>query len=246
MVTIVGVRMFDKDIASALSIIKTECLKSEKLNLCISATGAHGLVTARKDSRFHEVLSSFFLNLPDGMPSVWVGMIKGAKNMQRCYGPDFFRDCIVETKNEQFNHYFCGGKAGVAEDLKAVCNNKFGNNKVVGVYSPPFREMTDGELECLAEEINSLGTNIVWIGLSTPKQEVFASRLKKYTNVNFICTVGAAFDFHTGNVKQAPKILQNMGLEWLFRLVVEPKRLWRRYIEIVPKFIYYNLLELIK
>ena len=106
--------------------------------------------------------------------------------------------------------------------------------------------MTVEELKKLANEINELGVNIVWIGLSTPKQEIFASRLRKYTKVDFICTVGAAFDFHTGNVIQAPKFLQNTGLEWLFRLVVEPKRLWRRYFEIVPKFIYYNLIEIIK
>jgi len=106
--------------------------------------------------------------------------------------------------------------------------------------------MTDAELKELAEKINTVNTNIVWIGLITPKQEIFAYCLSKSTNVNFICTVGAAFDFHKGKVKQAPRWVQRIGMEWFFRLIMEPKRLWKRYFEIVPLFIWYNLIELIK
>ena len=130
--------------------------------------------------------------------------------------------------------------------LKKKVEVKFGNRNVVGTFSPPFREMTDNELKELAKDINSRKTNIVWIGLSTPKQEKFAYRLSKFTNVHFICTVGAAFDFHTGKVKQAPPFIQKLGLEWFFRLLMEPKRLWKRYFEIVPLFIWYNFLEFIK
>ena len=120
---------------------------------------------------------------------------------------------------------------------------KFGNNNVVGTFSPPFRPMTDDEMKILAEDINSKGTDIVWVGLSTPKQEIFANQLAQYAHVHFIITVGAAFDFHTGKVTQAPKILQKMGLEWFFRLCMEPKRLYKRYGVVVPLFIFYNVRE---
>jgi len=245
MIEILQVKLFDSNIADAVQILTSLCLNKEKLNYCISATGAHGIIIARKDKKFKEILNSFYLNLPDGMPGVWVGRIKGAKNMERCYGPDFFKETIISTRDKNIKHFFCGGKDGVAEDLKRVCEEKFGNKNIVGTYSPPFRELSDDEMKHLADKINSLGANIVWIGLSTPKQEIFAYRLSKYTNVNFICTVGAAFDFHTGRVKQAPKWVQSIGMEWFFRLINEPKRLWKRYFEIVPLFIWYNLIEFI-
>jgi len=229
-----------------LELLQNILFEKVKRNLCISATGAHGLIEAKKNQGYSNLLNCFYANLPDGQPGVWVGRLKGAKEMERCYGPDFFRDTLITTKEKQIKHFFCGGKEGVAEELKKVCEEKFGNSNIVGTYSPPFRDMTDSELEELAQKINLLNTNIVWIGLSTPKQEIFACRLSKFTRVNFICTVGAAFDFHTGKIKQAPAWLQKMGIEWFFRLLMEPKRLWKRYFEIVPLFIWYNIVEFIK
>jgi N-acetylglucosaminyldiphosphoundecaprenol N-acetyl-beta-D-mannosaminyltransferase len=180
------------------------------------------------------------------MPGVWVGRLKGAKGMQRCYGPDFFKEVILKTADKPIKHFFCGGKEGVSEELRQVCMDKFGNSNIVGVYCPPFREMSGAEIEELAQKINSLNTNIVWIGISTPRQEIFAFCLSKFTNVHFLCTVGAAFDFHIGRVEQAPKWIQKIGMEWYFRLTREPKRLWKRYFEIVPLFVWYNFLEIIK
>jgi len=237
--------MYDNTIMNAVSVVIEGC-SSIKNNLCISATGAHGLITAYNDAIFKKVLDCFYINLPDGMPCVWIGKLKGAKKMQRCYGPDFFREVIIESRNKNMKHFFCGGKDGVAEDLKIACQEKFNNFNVVGTFSPPFREMTDEEFADLANKINGLKTDIVWIGLSTPKQEIFALHLSKYTNVHFLCTVGAAFDFHTGKVKQSPQWIQKIGMEWFYRLLIEPKRLWRRYLEIVPLFIWYNFIELLK
>lgn len=244
MVQILQVELFERDIPSAVSLMLDRCQAAEKQNLLISASGAHGLVTASQDAQFRLILQSFFLNLPDGMPSVWVGRLKGAQRMQRCYGPDFFREVILASAPYPIYHYFCGGREGVAAALKQVCAERFGNPNIVGFYAPPFREMREAEIHDLADEINRLKTDIVWIGLSTPKQERFAFQLAKYTDVHFICTVGAAFDFYTGRVQQAPKWMQQNGLEWLFRLLVEPRRLWKRYFKIVPLFIIYNLVEL--
>ncbi len=243
---ILGITLYDQDIDKFLiDHFFCSLCNHYKNSKCISATGAHGLVLAKKNNNFKEILSSFYANLPDGKPSVWIGRLKGAKKMQRCYGPEFFEKTIIATKDLDIKHFLCGGKEGVAEELKKVCETKFGNKNIIGTFSPPFREMSKEELKHLAEKINSLNTNIVWIGLSTPKQEIFAYRLSKYAKVDYICTVGAAFDFHTGRVKQAPRWVQNIGMEWFFRLLMEPKRLWRRYFEIVPLFIWYNFLELL-
>jgi N-acetylglucosaminyldiphosphoundecaprenol N-acetyl-beta-D-mannosaminyltransferase len=245
MATVLDIKLFDKGLEKAVKRIIESC-QNGKLNFCVSATGAHGIITARKDLKFREILNSFYINLPDGMPGVWIGRLKGTAEMRRCYGPDFFKELIISTRDKKINHFLCGGEEGISEELKKICEEGFGNKNIVGVYSPPFREMTDEELKNLAGDINKLNTDIVWIGLSTPKQEFFAHRLAKFTNVHFICTVGAAFDFHTGKVKQAPKWVQNIGLEWLFRLIIEPKRLWKRYFEIVPLFVFYNLIEFLK
>lgn len=245
MVKVLGINLFEYDIEQASSLLMEQCAKKDKPNFCISATGAHGMIAARKDSKYKTILNSFHLNLPDGMPGVWVGRLKGAREMQRCYGPDFFKEIILKTADTPVKHFFCGGKEGVSGELRRVCAEKFGNNNVVGVYCPPFREMSEDEIKELAQQINSLDTNIVWIGISTPKQEAFAYRLSKFTNVHFLCAVGAAFDFHTGRVEQAPKWMQKIGMEWFFRLTREPKRLWKRYFEIVPLFIWYNFLEII-
>lgn len=245
MVTVLDVPLYDKNIDDAVAELLDQLKHGSKEGepFCISATGAHGLIEAHKDASFKKILQGFFMNLPDGMPGVWVGRMKGAKRMKRCYGPDFFKALITATGSLPVNHFFCGGKEGVADQLKEVCQEQFANNRVTGVYCPPFRELTDAEMAVLGQRIIDSGAHIVWIGLSTPKQEKFAKRLSNYTKTGYIVTVGAAFDFYTGRVKQAPKWMQNMGLEWFFRLLMEPKRLYKRYFEIVPKFIWLNIKE---
>ena len=200
---ILSIPIYSNKFKNAIDHIITICDIQRKNNFCVSETGAHGIINSTKDHKFRNILQNFFLNLPDGMPNVWVGKIKGFKYMERCYGPDIFKSIIKESANHSINHFFCGGKPGVAKELKKVCETEFGNKNIVGTYSPPFHEMTDNELLHLSKKINSKDTDIVWVGLSTPKQEIFAERLSKYTNVHFLIIVGAAFDFYTGNVRQS-------------------------------------------
>jgi len=213
---------------------------------CISATGAHGLVEAYKDASFKSILQQFYWNLPDGMPLVWWGRLKGYSQIDRCYGPDFFASIMQATSNLQVAHFFCGGKPRVAEELQAAAELKWGNKNVAGTYSPPFTPMQEADWVELVSKIKESNSQVVWIGLSTPKQEKFAYDLSKRVKVKFIITVGAAFDFHTGRLAQAPKWMQSAGLEWFFRLGKEPRRLWKRYIEIVPKFAILVMVDLIK
>jgi len=216
----------------------------EMKNRLISATGAHGIIEAHKRKEFKLILENFYLNLPDGMPNVWIGRWKGAKKIQRCKGPDFFKELMVATSDKNaIRHFFCGGMEGVAEELREACLRKWGNKHIAGVFCPPFLPVSKYDYPSIARIIKESGATIVWIGLSTPKQEEFATYLSKHTQVDFIICVGAAFDFHTDRVQQAPSWMQKSSLEWLFRLMVEPKRLYRRYVEIVPKFIYLNVLD---
>lgn len=243
MAKVLGIELYDRDIPKAtndlISIIESE----PRANRCVSATGAHGLVYARQHPAFFQTLSGFFWNLPDGMPGVWIGRMKGAEGMKRCYGPAFFKHVLTCTRNLKIAHFLCGGKDGVAEELRRACAEKFGNVNIVGTYCPPFREMTPDEWVNLGEKIDQSGADIVWIGLSTPKQEQFAEKLAGFCRVHFIVTVGAAFDFHTDKIKFAPSWMQQAGLEWFFRLLSEPKRLYKRYFTVVPLFIFLNILD---
>jgi N-acetylglucosaminyldiphosphoundecaprenol N-acetyl-beta-D-mannosaminyltransferase len=244
-VFVLQIHMFNKSIHEAANYALALLNDNRPpMSLCISATGAHGLVHSRRNQAFARVLRNFFMNLPDGMPSVWIGRLKGAYKMKRCYGPSFFELMMRQTAQRDIGHFLCGGKERVATELQRVCMSTFKNPNVVGCYCPPFREMTDHEMKELAEQIHKSGAQIVWIGLSTPKQEYFAARLATFIQVHFIITVGAAFDFHTGRVRQAPRWIQKSGLEWFFRLLMEPRRLWKRYCTVVPLFLWYNFLEL--
>jgi N-acetylglucosaminyldiphosphoundecaprenol N-acetyl-beta-D-mannosaminyltransferase len=225
---ITDVPIYHKGPAAAVLDVLT-LLSTPPASLCISATGAHGLVEAQKDASFKKVLQQFYCNLPDGMPLVWVGRAKGFSTMARCYGPDF-----------------CGGKPGVAVELQKQVAMRFNNHQVVGTFCPPFSPMKDSDWQALSTAIENTQASIVWIGLSTPKQEYFASELARRTRVHLIVTVGAAFDFYTGLQRQAPRWMQQNGLEWFFRLCTEPRRLWRRYLELVPKFVFYGTADLLK
>jgi N-acetylglucosaminyldiphosphoundecaprenol N-acetyl-beta-D-mannosaminyltransferase len=243
-IDILGIPMHAEGLTESVNLVIYE-RPSTQCRL-ISATGAHGLVYAQKNKGFKEIIIQFYLNLPDGMPGVWVGRIKGQRNMSRCYGPDFFKTLISLSAQTSLKHYLCGGMPKVAEELAEVCKKEFGNSNISGTHCPPFLDVGSFDYESIASQIVNCNADIVWIGLSTPKQEMFAFNLSKQLSGKYIITVGAAFDFHTNRVKQAPFWIQKIGMEWFFRLLIEPKRLWRRYFEIVPMFIYYNFKEIFK
>jgi N-acetylglucosaminyldiphosphoundecaprenol N-acetyl-beta-D-mannosaminyltransferase len=244
-VKIIGVDMFvgsNSDFTESLieSVNKKESFQKNRL---ISATSAHGMVWSNQNSEFKKIISAFYLNLPDGQPTAWIGWLKGFKKMERCPGVGLFDTVMRNSASHSIQHFFCGGKEGVAIALKESVAKDLGNKNVAGTYSPPFRPMNENEWKALGEMIDASGANIVWIGLSTPKQEQFAYTLSNYCKVDYILTVGAVFDFFTGNLSYAPLWIRNMGLEWLYRLIKEPRRLFGRYINIVPSFIWLNLKE---
>lgn len=210
----------------------------------VCATSVHGVIEAQRDPGFMGILSRASIVTPDGMPLAWMGRLQGFMGMRRVYGPDVMLEVCRLAAGRGLRHYFYGGAPGVADALARRMCEQFPGLTVAGTYCPPFRELSDHEISRVAESINSASTDILWVGLSTPKQERWIARIQKLLSVKVALTVGAAFDFHTGRVPQAPPWMQSRGLEWLYRVLREPRRLWRRYAYNNPRFLWLSLLQL--
>jgi N-acetylglucosaminyldiphosphoundecaprenol N-acetyl-beta-D-mannosaminyltransferase len=210
--------------------------ESSSLPRIVCATSVHGIIEAREDPAFKAILNRAALVTPDGVPLVWVGRLSGCSTMERVYGPSLTRRVCELSAGRGTRHYFYGGAPGVAEELACRLATESPGLRVAGTYSPPFRELTPAELGEVAARINAARADIVWVGLSTPKQERWADSVRGLLEARVVATVGAAFDFHAGRLRQAPAWMQQHGLEWLFRLSQEPRRLWRRYAHNNPRF----------
>lgn len=209
----------------------------------LSATGMHGVTEAQHDPQFKEILNAADLVVPDGMPLVWAARRHKLPLRRRVYGPEL-TETFCRVTGAKYSHFFYGGAPGVAEHLGEVLQERYGI-RVAGCYSPPFRPLTGAEEITVREIIESAKPDVLWVGLSTPKQERWMYAHRNVLAVPLLMGVGAAFDFHTGRVKQAPAWMQENGLEWLFRLVQEPRRLWRRYLIYGSQFAWNVSLELI-
>jgi len=198
------------------------------IHLC----NAYTLALADKEPEFHSMLGQARHNFPDGKPLVWANRLfnPGAGIPEdRVYGPDLFLEVIDKGRAIGLRHYLLGSTPAVLTALEIELRRRFPGTDIVGFASPPFRELTDEESRRQLEQLSSSGAQIVWLGLGTPKQDWEAARLAAALPVTF-CAVGAAFDFVAGNKKQAPMWMQRHGLEWFYRLVTEPRRLWKRYL----------------
>lgn len=203
----------------------------------VTVTGVHGVMESRRDPELQRIHNQSFLSTPDGMPMVWIGHWSGYAEMGRVYGPDLMLDVVKRTAGTNRGHYFFGGGEGVAVRLAERLKERYPGIQVSGITCPPFRELTADEEAVLVAELQNLKPHFLWIGLSTPKQERFMHGFLKrnqglakgWSHGLILLGVGAAFDFHSGSVQQAPHWMQHRGLEWFFRLCMEPRRLWKRY-----------------
>jgi N-acetylglucosaminyldiphosphoundecaprenol N-acetyl-beta-D-mannosaminyltransferase len=207
----------------------------------IAVTGMHGVMEAHHDCWFKQILNSADLVVPDGMPLVWLSRRQGHPLKRRVCGPELM-EAFCQTTGPRYRHFLYGGAPGVCYDLAQVLSQRYGL-RVVGIYSPPYRTLTKQEDEDLLKQINDAAPDVLWVGLSTPKQECWMYDHKGKLSVPVMLGVGAAFDFFTGRVKRAPRWMQENGLEWFFRLRQEPRRLWRRYLIYGSGFIWNILLE---
>ena len=199
--------------------------------ICIS--NVHTTVMAYEDKFYQNIQNSAVLALPDGKPLSVVSKIKGYKNAQRVTGPDLMEAMF----SEPVKHFFYGGKKEVLLDLEDNIHKKYPDIQVAGMYSPPFRSLTDEENRKIIEKINKSGADVVWVGLGAPKQEKWMYDHRKQIDALMI-GVGAGFDYHAGAIKRAPVWMQKVSLEWLYRLYQDPKRLWKRYLITNCKFLY--------
>jgi N-acetylglucosaminyldiphosphoundecaprenol N-acetyl-beta-D-mannosaminyltransferase len=204
----------------------------------VTVTGVHGVTEAQFDPALKGIFNRALLVTPDGMPMVWMGRLQKYPSIRRVYGPDLMLNICEHSIAQGYSHFFYGGVAGVAEQLKQQLEARFPGLKAVGTYTPPFRQLNDSELRDLQERVRIARPDFFWVGLSTPKQEFFmAQSVSMLPEAKIFVGVGAAFDLLTGRISQAPRWMQRVGLEWLFRLFQEPKRLWRRYLINNPLFI---------
>ena len=210
----------------------------------IAATSMHGIVEAQHDPSFKEILNTTDLVVPDGMPLVWMGRRQGHFLRMRVYGPDLLLSFCEESAEKSYRHFFYGAQRGVAERLAdTLKKDRFPGLNVVGTYSPPFRPLNAKEDEEIVEMIRRAAPDVLWVGLGAPKQERWMHKHKAQLRVPVLVCVGAAFDMLSGKRKQAPPWMRERGLEWFFRLLQEPRRLWRRYLVYGSQFIIYLLLE---
>lgn len=197
------------------------------------------LVTAQEDTTYKQAIEAADLSVPDGMPLVWLLRLKGHRVKARVYGPDLMLRLCQEAAARGWRCFLYGGKPGVPELLRDTLVARYPNLQIVGTYSPPFRELTPEEDRSICEMINRSKPDILWIGLGSPKQDLWMYEHREKLDVSVMHGVGAAFDFLTGRIPQAPRWMMNSGLEWLFRLAQEPGRLWKRYTVVNLKFLYY-------
>lgn len=203
----------------------------------VCVTGVHGVIESLHDNEILAAHNEADLCVPDGMPLSWAGWFYGFKEMDRVYGPDLMLRLLETSAQKKYTCYFYGGKEGIAAELKQKMEQRFPGLKIVGTFTPPFRPLNEDEEKKFFKEINTLKPDFLFIGISSPKQELLMRSLKDKVRAKVMLGVGAAFDFLTGNTPQAPRWMQRSGLEWLYRLISEPKRLWKRYLYIVPSFI---------
>lgn len=234
-VNVLGVGISVINLESALASIGDAVPARRKGYICV--TGVHGVMEAQNDAAFRKILNAAFLCTPDGMPMVWMGKIRGHSEMRRVYGPDLMLDVCAWAEKNPCRHFFFGGEPGVAEALAGKLKARFPKLEIAGTFTPPFRPLNAGEEKQLAETVRAARPDILWVGLSTPKQEKFMAEFLPKLDVTLMIGVGAAFDFFSGRVKQAPRWMQRSGLEWFYRLCQEPRRLAKRYLKNNPLFV---------
>jgi len=221
--------------AQALGIIDGWIAHRQQHYVCI--TGVHGIMESQRDEGLRRIHNEAGLVTPDGMPLVWLSRLYGHGHVRRVYGPDLMLALCEHSLSKGYRHFFYGGGEGMPELLANNLRRRFPGLRVVGGYSPPFRPLSGAEDERIVAAINEADPDVVWVGLSTPKQERWMTEHVGRLSAPVLIGVGAAFDFHSGLKKQAPRWMQRSGLEWLFRLATEPKRLWRRYFMNNPLFV---------
>ena len=240
-VNVLGVNVSAIDMTMALESIAGWIESGERNYVCV--TGVNGVVESLADEALRAAHNDAGLVTPDGMPLVWLSRLHGANHVRRVCGPDLMPACCELSVRHGWRHFVYGGPPGIPELLSERLRERYPGLNIVGAYSPPFRLLSDQEDEDVVRMINEARPDIVWVGLGTPKQERWMAAHRSRLQASVLLGVGAAFDFNAGVKRRAPRWMQYSGLEWLFRLLAEPRRLWRRYLRQNPIFVWRVFLE---
>lgn len=210
----------------------------------VTITGAHGVIECQRDETLMGIHNRAGMVTADGMPLVWMSKLQGRKAAERVYGPDLMRHALAESTDGSVRHYLYGATEETLADLREAIERDYPGANIVGSYAPPFRKVGAREDAAVISAINATEPDIIWVGLSTPKQEYWMANHISQLNAHALVGVGAAFDFLAGNKVQAPRVIQRSGFEWLYRSITEPRRLVRRYADIVPRFLFLGAMQL--
>jgi len=234
---VLGVKVDAIDIDRALAHISSVLQGNRKGYVCLA--GVHGVMEAQNSRDVFDAYIQSEMTLPDGMPLVWVGHKQGHSSMQRVTGPDLMREVFRRKEFAAVTHYLYGGQPGVVEELRDTLKAQFPWIRIVGTYTPPFRDLSSSEEEQFIAAIHELKPDMIWIGISCPRQEVFMARYLPLLQTHLMFGVGAAFDYHTGRIRDCAEWIKRAGLQWMHRLMQDPRRLWKRYLRVNPAFIWH-------
>jgi N-acetylglucosaminyldiphosphoundecaprenol N-acetyl-beta-D-mannosaminyltransferase len=233
---VLGVPLAITDYDRTLDWIDEAVAAGHRGYICVAAV--HTVMACREDAELRAAVLGADFTVPDGQPLVWALGALGHELPSRVYGPELMdRACAHAARSGQRFYLYGGRNPGALAELARVLRLRHPGLRIVGGHCPPFRPLSDAEEEAIAADINRSGVDVVWVGIGVPKQEKWMARMRHRLDAAVLIGVGAAFDFHAGLVPQAPDALQRLGLEWAFRLVQEPRRLWRRYLRYNPRFV---------
>ncbi len=232
---VLGVHVNALDMAAAVATIEGWIDGGDRRYLC--ACTVHTVMESAKDPAFRRAVNAAGLRTPDGMPLVWLSRWAGHRQTQRVYGPDLLLALCARSAQTGHRHFFYGGQPGVAEALVERLADRFPGLQVAGTLTPPMLPVGAIEGTETLDRLNSSGADVVWVGLGNPKQEWWVANHRPLLDTPVLIAVGAAFDFHSGRVRQAPRWMQRHGLEWIFRLTQDPRRLWKRYLVYNTQFV---------
>jgi N-acetylglucosaminyldiphosphoundecaprenol N-acetyl-beta-D-mannosaminyltransferase len=237
---ILGVEVCVTNIRETLDILVNNRNDLRGKYICVS--NVHTVVMSYDDENYRNIQNSGFMVLPDGKPLSVVSRMKGFRDASRVTGPDLMKSLFELSSREPYRHYFYGSTQKTLDLLEKRLRKDYPGIDIAGMHSPPFRELTEDEDRFITRKINDRKPDFVWVGLGAPRQEIWMNRHLDKIN-GLMIGVGAGFDYFAGNIKRAPLWMQKLSLEWLYRLLQDPKRLWRRYLETNTRFIMLVLRE---